>query len=49
MTEAPPPPGTELLVGGATVNQLLVTGAGILFLIWAAKKTYEGILGKKGK
>ena len=47
MTETPPTPGTELLAEGASVNQLLLTGAAILFLIWGAKKMYEGILGKK--
>lgn len=47
MTEALPSHGTESLLEGVGLNQLIVGGAVVLFLIWAAKKTYEGILGKK--
>lgn len=47
MVETPESSGAELLAEGASVNQLLVTGAALLFLLWAGKKTIEGILGKQ--
>lgn len=48
MSETPSTAGFEhSIISLPSLEQVVVAGAAVLFLLWAAKKTYEGILGKK--